>query len=104
MDLSHLNDISGLKFMPVLKNKQPIIKGWQTSLNIHNLNNCEAVGLVCGTPSNNIEVIDVDEKYSLDKKLFDNYKKAIHKQNPYLLKKLVISKTKNGGFHIIYRC
>ncbi len=65
MDLTHLQDISGLQFMPVRLNKQPIVKGWQTSTERHNLSNCEAVGLVCSTPSGGIDVIDVDDEYSL---------------------------------------
>lgn len=104
MDLTHLQDISGLQFMPVRLNKQPIVKGWQTSTERHNLSNCEAVGLVCGTPSGGIEVIDVDEKYSLDGKLFERYKTAIHLADKNLLKKLVVQKTKSGGYHLIYRC
>lgn len=104
MDCQHLHEIWGIQFMPVKLNKQPIIKGWQTSTEQHNLSNCEAVGLVCGTPSGGIEVIDVDEKYSLDGKLFERYKTAIHLADKNLLKKLVVQKTKSGGYHLIYRC
>ena len=68
------------------------------------LTNCWGVGLVCGTPSGNVEVIDIDQKYSLDGKLFDDYKRSIHAYSPELLKKLVVQKTKNGGYHLIYRC
>lgn len=103
-DFSLLNDIPGLRFMPVRENKVPIIKGWQTSTEVHDLSSCVYVGLVCGIPSGNIEVIDIDQKYSLDGKLFENYKTQIHLSDPLLLQKLVVQKTKNGGFHFIYRC
>lgn len=104
MGFQELHNIEGLQFMPVKANKQPLIKGWQTSTDKHNLSNCEAVGLVCGTPSGGIEAIDIDEKYSLDGKLFEKYKKHIHSLDDALLKKLVVQKTKSGGYHFIYRC
>lgn len=104
MDCHELNDIPGLQFMPVRANKQPIVKGWQTYSEKHDLTNCEAVGLVCGKLSGNMEVIDVDEKYSLDGKLFERYKRLIHSTNPALLNKLVVQRTRSGGFHLIYRC
>ncbi len=104
MDLENLNDISELKFMPVRSNKQPIEKDWQKSPKKFSLKNCEAVGLVCGKLSGNLEVIDVDEKYSLDGKLFERYKKVIHEYDPNLLSKMVVQKTISGGYHLIYRC
>jgi hypothetical protein len=104
MDFSGLNEIRGLKFMPVRANKMPIIKNWQQSTDVHNLSNCEAIGLVCGHLSGNIEVIDVDQKYSLDGRLFETYKNLVHSTDPTILSLLVVEKTKGGGFHLIYRC
>jgi len=104
MNCQDLHNIEGLQFMPVKENKQPIIKGWQTSIEKHDLGNCVGVGLVCGKVSGGIEVIDVDEKYSLDGKLFERYKKLIHGADKDLLSKLVVQKTRGGGFHLIYRC
>lgn len=104
MNFKDLNNLEGLQFMPVKENKQPIVKGWQTGIKKHNLDNCEAVGLVCGLPSGNLEAVDIDEKYSLDGKLFEKYKKLIHSADRNLLKKLVVQKTKSGGYHFIYRC
>lgn len=101
---SDLHDIEGLQFMPVKKNKQPIVKGWQSYDGRHDLTNCEGVGLVCGALSGNLEVIDCDVKYSLDGKLFENYKRAIHEADSKLLEKLVVQKTKSGGYHLIFRC
>jgi hypothetical protein len=104
MNLQHLNEFAGLKFMPVKSNKLPITKGWQTFAGEHDLSNCEAVGLVCGKLSGNLEVIDVDTKYDLTGKLFDNYKRLVHTIDRNLLEKVVVQKTKSGGFHVIYRC
>lgn len=104
MDFQHLHDIPNLQFMPVKANKLPIVKGWQQSEVKHDLTNCEAVGLVCGALSGGLEIVDVDVKYDLTGKLFDNYKRLIHEIDQNLLKKLVIQKTRGGGFHVIYRC
>jgi len=104
MNYNDLNSIEGLQFIPVNSMKQPLVKDWQTTVKKHDLSNCDAVGLVCGKPSGNIEVIDIDEKYSLDGKLFANYKRLIHEIDPNLLAKMVVQKTKNNGYHLIYRC
>ena len=104
MDFQELNNLDGLQFMPVTLKKQPIVTGWQTLFKKHNLLNCEAVGLVCGKLSGGVEVIDIDQKYSLDGQLYENYKRLINEINPAIIPKLVIQKTMNGGFHFIYRC
>ena len=100
----NLNELEGLQFIPVNDKKIPQVKNWQTAITKYDLSNCWGVGLVCGSPSGNVEVIDIDQKYSLDGKLFEDYKTAIHHHDPSLLKKLVVQKTKNGGYHLIYRC
>lgn len=104
MNCSELNDIEDLKFMPVTEAKRPIVKGWQASTEKHDLSNCLGVGLVCGRLSGNIEVIDVDEKYSLDGELFNKYKRLVHEADNTLLEKLLVQKTVNNGYHLIYRC
>lgn len=104
MNCTHLHDFDGLQFMPVRANKLPIVKGWQVSQVKHDLSNCEAVGLVCGELSGGLEIVDVDCKYDLTGRLFDNYKRLVHEIDPTLLAKLVIQKTKGGGYHVIYRC
>lgn len=104
MDCQELHTIEGLQFMPVKANKQPIIKGWQTSPAKHDLRNCEGVGLVCGNLSGGIEVIDIDTKYDLTGKIYENYKRLINEIDSTLLGKLVVQQTKSGGYHFIYRC
>lgn len=104
MNHQDLHDISGLQFMPVKANKQPIVKGWQTSTEKHSLKKCEGVGLVCGQLSGGLEVVDVDTKYDLTGTLFDDYKKAVHAADETLLLRLVVQKTKSGGYHLLYRC
>jgi hypothetical protein len=104
MNCEELHELEGLQFIPVAANKKPTVKNWQNSTDRFDLSNCVAVGLVCGKPSGNLEVIDIDEKYSLDGKLCENYKRLIHEVDKTILPKLVVQKTKNNGFHFIYRC
>lgn len=104
MNCQELHSIEGLQFMPVRDNKQPIVKGWQRSEEKHDLSNCTAVGLVCGRLSGSIEVIDIDAKYDLTGDLFERYKRLVHAADEHLLSKLVVQKTKGGGYHLIYRC
>ena len=99
-----LNDIVGLQFIPVDDRKVPKVKNWQSAITKYDLSDCWGVGLVCGKPSGNVEVIDIDCKYDLTGNLFDNYKRIVQDVAPELLKKLVVQKTKNNGYHLIYRC
>lgn len=105
MKLEELGDFS-LQFMPVLANKRPIHKLWEQTRKEYDFTNAEACGLVCGSISGNIEVIDIDSKYDItpNKTLFRDYKNAIHKISPELLKKLVVQETVSGGYHFIYKC
>jgi hypothetical protein len=104
MNCQELNTIEGLKFIPIRKNKVPIPKEWQKSQVKHDLSNCPGVGLVCGELSGSLEAIDCDCKYDLTGKLFENYKRLIHELDKELLQKLVVQKTRNNGYHFIYRC
>lgn len=109
MNCTDLLSFTDLQFMPVMANKRPIEKGWQSTSKKYSLSNCEAVGLVCGQLSSNengagVEVIDIDCKYDLTGKLFERYKKLIGEIDKPLLKKLVVQSTKGGGYHFIYRC
>lgn len=99
---------SGISVIPVGANKLPVGAWTQNMKELiepkwENLT-YEGVGIVCGEVSGNIEVIDIDEKYSLDGKLFENYKKSIASVDKNLLSKLVVETTPSGGKHFIYRC
>ncbi|HUM52287.1 MAG TPA: bifunctional DNA primase/polymerase [Chitinophagales bacterium] len=99
-----MNTIDDLQFIPVNSKKIPTVKEWQTTSKKHDLSKSGAVGLVCGKLSGGLEVIDVDCKYDLTGKLFENYKRLIHEVDKELLAKLVVQKTRSNGYHLIYRC
>ena len=99
--------IPGIQIIPVDDKKVPLVAGWQkteTRYDLSRFSKLGGIGLATGAISGNIEVIDIDQKYSLDGKLFDNYKRLVAGFNFPLLKRLCVAQTRSGGFHIIYRC
>jgi hypothetical protein len=62
------------------------------------------LAIVCGPPSGNLEVIDIDTKYDPTKTLFDDYMQAIKDNDECLHSSLMIIQTRSGGYHLYYRC
>jgi hypothetical protein len=108
MSFQELNELPNLQFIPINEKKIPIVKGWQTSINKHDLTRCYGIGLVCGKSSEfegaMLEVIDIDLKYDISGNLFTRFKNLIHEMDSELLKKIVVQKTRSNGYHFIYRC
>jgi hypothetical protein len=63
--------------------------------------NTEAVAIICGAVSGNLEIIDIDVKYKpgIDAVLLTD----IRSLYPALFSRLRIHKTPSGGYHILYR-
>ncbi len=58
---------------------------------------------VTGKISGNLEVVDIDCKYDLTGTLWNDYCNLIKEHSLELFEKLVIAKTINGGYHILFR-
>jgi hypothetical protein len=102
-----VQDIPGIQIIPVDEKKVPLVAGWQKTQTRYDLSRFPklgGIGLATGSISGNVEVIDIDQKYSLDGKLFDNYKRLVGYASISLLKRLCVAQTRSGGYHIIYRC
>lgn len=102
-----VQEIDGIQIIPVDERKVPLASGWQKTVIRYDLSRFPrlgGIGLATGSISGNIEVIDIDQKYSLDGLLFDKYKRLVASNNFPLLKRLCVAQTRSGGFHIIYRC
>lgn len=93
-----------LQFMPVMANKRPLYPGWQENRVQYNFDGVEAVGLVCGSISGNVEVLDIDLKYDITGRLMHDLCKDIDEICPGLRDKFVVQKTMSGGYHFIYKC
>lgn len=102
----------GISMIPVDKDNSPIGK-WKDAQSRHldpqnnygfKTSHFHGIGVVAGKISGSLEIIDVDCKYDLTGTLFEDYKNAIFEINPTLLKKMVVEKTRNKGYHLIYRC
>lgn len=64
----------------------------------------EALAIITGKSSGNLEVIDLDAKYDVTGTLYDRYCQGINDNMPGLLMKLLIIRTRSGGYHFYYRC
>lgn len=60
----------------------------------------DAVCLVCGAVSGNLEMLDFD----LAGEAFEAWHQAVEAANAGLLARLVIEQSPSGGWHVIYRC
>ncbi len=59
------------------------------------------VGIITGSISGNLEIIDIDTKNDPDKTIHNEYFNLIPKD---LLNRLIIQTTPNSGYHLIYQC
>jgi len=96
--------VPGLQFMPVLENKRPIFDEWQTTKKEYDFSRAKAIGLVCGQISDYVQAIDVDLKYDITGKIFDEFKKQVGEIDKNLLRKLTVQSTVSGGYHLIFKC
>lgn len=108
IDLSRFYD-AGYSILPCdPQHKKPRIKSWKPLLESINRNTSfrvdDSIGLICGKVSGNIEIIDFDLKYDITGSLYSNFCEMVDAHNPDLISKLVIQKSKNGGYHFLYKC
>jgi len=98
--------------IPVNSDKTPMV-AWKTyQERLQTQSECEKWGsmqkgglaVVCGKISKNLEVIDIDNKLNDAAEIFEDICKQIKNNRQKLFDKLVLEKSKNNGFHIIYRC
>lgn len=96
----------GISTIPVDDNKKPLVE-WDESKNsiiTYDFSRASGIAVVCGKVSGNMEIIDFDLKYFLSKKMFAEYVDRVNEINPEIIKKVIVTKTKNQGYHFIYRC
>lgn len=98
----------GMSMIPVNDKKRPLHSWTANQFEAvrpnGNFTNAYGVAVCCGKVSGNLETIDIDCKYDITGNLFDAYKRLVHEQSPGLLKKMVLEKTQNNGYHLMYRC
>lgn len=98
--------------LPVNQDKRPS-NGFKWGSNIitrdnlpNYFTNAYGIGVICGKASDNLEVIDVDLKYDITGSLWTDLASEIEGRDPELWTRLAsgIVSTKNGGYHLYYRC
>lgn len=100
---------SGINVLPLKIDKRPALKGWlkyqRESIKPSLLEGAEAIGVICGKVSGNLEVIDIDLKVvNADRKCVDRLLRDIEFLSKGLASRLLVQKTINHGYHLIYRC
>ena len=98
---------AGLSVLPASRQKKhPVLKAWteyQTRLPEEQevkkwfSTRRDALCVVCGKVSGNLEVIDFDNHGEL----YDAWKTSVPEE---LLSRLVIERSQSGGYHVIYQC
>lgn len=106
---------SNLSVIPVkLSTKQSLV-GWKkyqtqkvdkNTLSKWFMNFTEDVGIaiICGEVSDYLEVIDLDNKDGDADKYYNEFIELVNNSMPGLADKLVIERTKSGGYHFFYKC
>ena len=99
----------GINIIPLKLDKTPNIKAWSVYQKemftlTDDVKKFKNVGVICGSVSGSLEVIDIDLKYDLKGDLYERYQELVSFFDPELFGKLVICKTINDGLHLIYRC
>jgi len=100
---------AGLCVLPALRDeKRPAMPRWKnfqkrlpTEQELHAwFSDADAVCLITGAVSGNLELIDFD----LGGELFDPWAQQVRRRSPALLDRLVIERSQSGGRHVVYRC
>ena len=96
---------SGLSCLPVKADKSPDVKGtWKGGINdLSEYESAYGIGLVCGSLSGNVEVIDFDNHFGDAQKVIAEFMQDEVKEI-YERYKIPIETTMSGGYHLIYRC
>lgn len=100
---------AGLAVLPArLAEKRPALAGWkdyqkrlptEAEVSAWFANPHDALCIVTGTISGNLELIDFDN----GGELFDRWAKLVEAEAPGLMGRLVIEQSQSGGWHVIYR-
>lgn len=101
----------GLNFVPATDKKHPVGEWDEFKSKMitepefkRRINGHNCAGIICGSVSGGLEVIDVDHKNCQHGTLANDYFKLIHDNDPDLFNSLFIVRTPTGGYHLYYRC
>lgn len=112
-EAAHTYIQQGFSVVPVKVDKTPAIawKELQTRVMLNDeveknfsISGVSGLALVTGEISRGLEVIDIDSKYDLSGKLFDDFMELLDDHLSDILPQLLIAKTINNGYHLYYRC
>ena len=97
----------GFKPIPLRPDsKIPAIKGWQKTIDepvtdFKPFANTNSIGLVMGYDG--IQCLDIDAKH-FEGDEYNDFLSLIEQNDPTLIERMVIQKTRSGGYHWIFKC
>lgn len=102
----------GISSIPVNADKKPLVSWKEFQNNLPTQEDCkkwgamkkDGVAVICGAISGGLEVIDIDNKFDVASSIYLNLISSLTNERPELYDKLVIEKSKNKGYHILYKC
>lgn len=110
LDAARAYRSAGLCVLPAMRaEKRPAVGPWkryrrrmptEAELSAWFANGPDAVCILCGQASGNLEIIDFDA----GGELFDAWSDKVRAAAPSLIEKLTIQSTQSGGRHAVYRC
>jgi len=100
----------GLSVIPANENKESTIawKKYQGVIMLEEevdnyFTGAPYLGIVCGSISGSLEVIDVDTKYDLTGNLWREFSSLLKDNLLETYEKLLIAQTRSGGYHVYYK-
>lgn len=102
---------AGLSVIPTA-NKIPALKEWKPyqvkpmdqDAAVKLFKGAAEIAILAGAVSGGLEVVDVDVKHDNTGKLWEELREALEDSVPDVFSRLVIAKTRSGGYHLYYRC
>ena len=94
---------SGLKVLPVRKDKSPAIsERWNDGISAERFDGADGIGVICGQISGGLECLDFDNHFGDAKKRLTDFMEIV--DGIYEKYSFVIVQTGGGGYHVLYRC
>lgn len=96
---------AGFACLPTKEDKSPLIgKNWKDGFSEEYFTEAKGIGIICGSLSDGLECLDFDNHFSDAKENLKAFLDIPEVAEIYQQYKLPIESTKNGGYHLLFRC
>jgi len=95
----------GFACLPTKADKSPLLKeSWNNGFTPDSFLNSSGIGIICGKLSGGLECLDFDNHQGDAKTNLSNYLNIPEVKEIYEKYKLPVETSKNGGYHLLFRC